>query len=42
MLAPPTDSAPAPAIPLLTADSRMDDLLAIDAEAGVAIGDLSP
>jgi two-component system, OmpR family, response regulator len=42
MLAPPIDSAKVPAIPLLTADSRMDDLLAIDADAGVAIGDLSP
>ena len=42
MLEPPIESAEVRAVPLLTADSRLDDLLAAEAEAGVAIGELSP
>lgn len=42
MLAPLAESENARAIPLLTADSHLDDLLAAEAEAGVAIGEVSP
>ncbi len=41
-LVPPDDAPPPPAVPLLTGDSRMNDLIVAEADSGVAIGDFRP